>query len=449
MKRRIILFLICAAMLLPLCACAADTVEELPAPVNEWTVLEGITLHLTQDEYPVGVENLTVVMENRSDQLLTYGNGWTYEKWKDGEWVSLKNSENAAFTSEAYVLFDHTRAEFTASTFALEKPLDAGLYRMTGCALYIIVPDDENPDEEEYIEYPAYQLEFVVSEDAEVEQQDDGARPAKEDWEWYTPYACLDLYQQKGYTVWQYIKDAPDGQLLAVLYREDTPENEVLEEGALLMLDLFDRTTGEAYTVFGRPSVTTGGVTASDGGFDAATADGNYYVGRSDGEWVVDGGADEAETAVYQADFSAQYVRTDGGAEGVEYPLVTVISSVDELNAYYESHRDEYDLAHRDTVYDDSTIGFIDAMADYDDAYFEDKLLLLALLEEGSGSNRHEVSGVTVYADHSEIAISRILPELGTCDMAHWHIFVEVLREQPGAAQPFAVAVEAVITNAQ
>ena len=37
--------------------------------------------------------------------------------------------------------------------------------------------------------------------------------------------------------------------------------------------------------------------------------------------------------------FFAQYVRTDGYHDGVRYPIVTVIRSVPELNAYYEANK--------------------------------------------------------------------------------------------------------------
>ncbi|MBQ9920945.1 MAG: hypothetical protein IJO52_02070, partial [Clostridia bacterium] len=71
---------------------------------------------------------------------------------------------------------------------------------------------------------------------------------------------------------------------------------------------------------------------------------------------------------IIECEFSAQYIRTDGYHDGVRYPVATVIHSVDELNAYYEANKDKYSLERRtDTIYSDSTIGFLDACDKYDE----------------------------------------------------------------------------------
>lgn len=123
--------------------------------------------------------------------------------------------------------------------------------------------------------------------------------------------------------------------------------------------------------------------------------------------------------------FNAQYIRTNGYHEGVEYPVVTVIRSTEELNAYYEANKELYSMGRRENPASDSTIGFLDACDKYDDAYFENQILVLILLEEGSGSIRHEVTDVSAADGHLVISIDSIVPEQGTCDMAEWHIFVE------------------------
>ena len=125
-------------------------------------------------------------------------------------------------------------------------------------------------------------------------------------------------------------------------------------------------------------------------------------------------------------EFSAQYIRTDGYHDGVRYPVVTVIHSVDELNAYYKANKDKYSLERRTgTISSDSTIGFLDACDKYDEEYFESQILLIVLLEEGSGSVRHKVERVANGADGITVDITTIVPEIGTCDMAEWHILIE------------------------
>lgn len=129
---------------------------------------------------------------------------------------------------------------------------------------------------------------------------------------------------------------------------------------------------------------------------------------------------------IKECEFSVQYIRTDGYHDCVRYPVVTVIHSVDELNAYYEANKGKYSLERRtDTNYSDSTIGFLDACDKYDEVYFESKILLMVLLEEGSGSVRHKVERVANGTDGITVDITTIVPEIGTCDMAEWHILIE------------------------
>ena len=92
--------------------------------------------------------------------------------------------------------------------------------------------------------------------------------------------------------------------------------------------------------------------------------------------------------------FEAQYIRTDGYSQERSYPYCVVIDSREELAAYYNANRDRFDLERRDAVYADSTIGFLDACDRYDDAYFEGNNLILIVLQEGSGSVRHEITDV-------------------------------------------------------
>ena len=126
-------------------------------------------------------------------------------------------------------------------------------------------------------------------------------------------------------------------------------------------------------------------------------------------------------------DYGVQYIRTNGYVEGAEFPNVVIIRSLDELNNYYEANKDTFDLKRKDKVYSDTTIGFLDACDKYDTAYFEKGYLVFVLLEEGSGSVRHEVTGSTISSDDElGIYIKTISPEVGTCDMAEWHIILEM-----------------------
>lgn len=115
--------------------------------------------------------------------------------------------------------------------------------------------------------------------------------------------------------------------------------------------------------------------------------------------------------------FHAQYVRTDGYHEDVQYPRVTVIRSVEELSAYYEANKNLYYME-----------SFLIACETYDETYFADRILVIVLAEAGSGSVRYQVSDVElagVNGDELAVAIDVLTPEVGTCDMAEWHILIE------------------------
>ena len=125
--------------------------------------------------------------------------------------------------------------------------------------------------------------------------------------------------------------------------------------------------------------------------------------------------------------YGAQYIRTNGYQEGAKFPRVVIIRSRDELNSYYEANKDTFDLERNDKVYSDTTIGFLDACDKYDAEYFTKGYLVFVLLEEGSGSIRHEVTGSTISSDGVlGVYIDTITPEAGTCDMAEWHIILEM-----------------------
>ena len=124
-------------------------------------------------------------------------------------------------------------------------------------------------------------------------------------------------------------------------------------------------------------------------------------------------------------EFTALAVRTDGYHDGARYPAVTVIDSAGELARYTEEFGKLYDFSHKEKVYSDSTVGFVDAVAGYDEAWFADHRLVLVLLEEGSGSVRFEVMRVTT---EPAAVIGVHVPEICTDDMAEWHILIELDR---------------------
>lgn len=125
--------------------------------------------------------------------------------------------------------------------------------------------------------------------------------------------------------------------------------------------------------------------------------------------------------------YEATPIRTDGYNSGVSYPQYAVIRSKDELDVYYSAHRTIYDLERRSDPASDRTVGFLNQADKYTKEWFENNDLVLILLEEGSGSIRHEVRGVVKETDGSyTVSIARLCPQTFTDDMAEWHLFLEM-----------------------
>ena len=122
-------------------------------------------------------------------------------------------------------------------------------------------------------------------------------------------------------------------------------------------------------------------------------------------------------------DSDAQYIRTNWVE--ATHGSTLVIESKEELYQYFNENKEKYNLGHKEKVYADTTIGFEDAIADYDEEWFKDHNLVLVLLTAESGSIIHKVNNISVADGTMEINISRKVPDIGTCDMAGWHVLIE------------------------
>lgn len=160
-------------------------------------------------------------------------------------------------------------------------------------------------------------------------------------------------------------------------------------------------------------------------GCAAAKQAGNTIPKNTDADITVT--ALTAETSVdsfMEVPFSTQYIYTGSCAEAT-FPDVRRIDSREALEEYYQQNKDLFAL---DINYD-NTPGFWETCKGYDETFFQEQCLVMVLLEEGSGSNRHEVWQVRREADGTlSISIDTLVPECGTCDMAQWHILLELPR---------------------
>ena len=132
-----------------------------------------------------------------------------------------------------------------------------------------------------------------------------------------------------------------------------------------------------------------------------------------------------------------RYVRTDMFDYEETQPMYFWISSAEELQAYVQ----------------ETCRGLTGVVGQYDDAFFAENDLLVVIKYEGSGSNRHELTGVKVTPSQTEgkryvlqPEIKCLDPELGTCDEAGWHILIAIAKDHGAAVSDLA---EPIFTTVQ
>lgn len=123
-------------------------------------------------------------------------------------------------------------------------------------------------------------------------------------------------------------------------------------------------------------------------------------------------------------DESIQYIRTEGVS--IEEEGEYIINSLEELNDYYNTNKDKYDLEYREKKYNDQTIGFLNAIEKYDEEYFETKSLVFIVLYETSSDIRHKVNHYEIIDRVLEVNIETIAPTFVNCELEGWHIIIEI-----------------------
>lgn len=143
----------------------------------------------------------------------------------------------------------------------------------------------------------------------------------------------------------------------------------------------------------------------------------SFFGCKASGQFA-DRGDPQGIAPPYRAEnveFNASYVRTDCYIDGAKFPQVVIARSLAELKDYYSGILADYYNKDLQT-----------ALSRYDESYFEKSILIMVLLEEPSGSIRHEVKRVEKYPGGSlNVVIDTTVPEVCTDDMAQWHIIIE------------------------
>ena len=123
-------------------------------------------------------------------------------------------------------------------------------------------------------------------------------------------------------------------------------------------------------------------------------------------------------------DFVFTRYRTDlkSSKEVPSYELIT-ITTYQELLDYYEAEKDVYNL---EESYFSNTDPFKTLADSLSSAYFESNHLVIFVMEEPSGSHRHELEDVFVEDGILTIHLERLRASIGTADMANWHLVLQV-----------------------
>lgn len=121
---------------------------------------------------------------------------------------------------------------------------------------------------------------------------------------------------------------------------------------------------------------------------------------------------------------SVQFIKTNW-VENSE--SVIIVNSHKELLEYYNVNLKKFSLGPREKIASDSTIGFANAIEKYDEEYFKNSSIIIAILEENSGSYRHKYDGYSVNKIGTlTVSIKTTCDsDYATCDMAGWHVIIE------------------------
>lgn len=98
-----------------------------------------------------------------------------------------------------------------------------------------------------------------------------------------------------------------------------------------------------------------------------------------------------------------------------QYPDYLHISDYQALQDYLDTLQGDW---YKEQVFEYFSEGF-------DESYFDYGQLIVVSIEEGSGSNRHIVRSFNVVDNELVIEIERQVPDIGTSDMALWHVIIE------------------------
>lgn len=124
--------------------------------------------------------------------------------------------------------------------------------------------------------------------------------------------------------------------------------------------------------------------------------------------------------------FATSSIQTHLYIENFDGPKVDVLKSKGDVTKYLEK-------------FNDSKLAL--DLNSYPEEYFNDKLLVLVTLQESSGSNTNIVDRVSKLVDSGtiDIFVKRNVAQIGTTDMAMWHLIIELDKSDVSDTDKFQV----------
>ncbi len=87
----------------------------------------------------------------------------------------------------------------------------------------------------------------------------------------------------------------------------------------------------------------------------------------------------------------------------------------------------DFSAAHSNVAEDPD---FLQTVGTLDQAFFDQHILLCALITTGSGSDRYAITGLDLGSDGQlTMTVQQTLAEIGTADMAEWFLLAQVSRD--------------------
>ncbi len=124
--------------------------------------------------------------------------------------------------------------------------------------------------------------------------------------------------------------------------------------------------------------------------------------------------------------FNSTNIQTHLYIDNFVNPSVDIIKSTNDLENYKTKYID--DKLHS-------------SLKNYTESYFNNKVLVIVNIQESSGSNTNEVDRISKLEELNriDIFVKKDVPQIGTTDMAMWHLLVEIDKKDFGNTDSISI----------